>query len=405
MKKEILTSLVVTTLLVWCGGGSSSDQNTTPTQKPQVKVDKTAPVLSSSNKTFKTKVGETLVLVKVSAKDDKDGIIKVIKTGSVDFNTAGTYEVVYTAKDKAGNISKITHTYIVQKQETVEPNLEPTPNLNKVPVAKADSFVVKYGESKTFDVLANDSDENKATLKIIEVDNVVWGTFVVENNKIKFTPDVWFSWEIKTNYTIQDEKGETAKWEIKVNVEKEVIIDTEAPKLSSKNKTFKTKVWAPLKLENITATDNVDKDVKVVKTWKVDFNKAWTYEIVYEAKDTAWNVSKITHTYEVEEKVNEAPVLNSVKVETDYSLQDYGNNNYSISKLVNHPVTFTIDANDTEWDGVSIIVNWEVYNWQTSYTETLNLKWNEIKKFIIEVQDENWNKDKNQDKVIQVKWE
>ncbi len=154
--------------------------------------DTQAPILSSTNKTFTTTLGSPLNLEIVTAKDNKDKNVKVVQSGNVDFNAVGTYNITYTASDKAGNKSSITHTYVVKE-----------------------------------------------------------------------------------------------------------LSDTQAPILSSTNKTFTTTLGSPLNLEIVTAKDNKDKNVQVVQSGNIDFNAVGTYNITYTASDKAGNKSSITHTYVV----------------------------------------------------------------------------------------------------------
>ncbi len=76
-------------------------------------LDTVPPVLSHSTQTFTTTVGTPLILPTVTATDNIDGNVNVVQNGSVDFDTAGTYTITYTATDSAGNSASITHTYIV----------------------------------------------------------------------------------------------------------------------------------------------------------------------------------------------------------------------------------------------------------------------------------------------------
>lgn len=77
------------------------------------------PIISSTAKTFNTMVGTPLVMENVTATDSNDGKINVVQTGTVDFNSSGTYSVTYTATDTAGNSTSITHTYIVEALPTI----------------------------------------------------------------------------------------------------------------------------------------------------------------------------------------------------------------------------------------------------------------------------------------------
>ncbi len=84
-----------------------------PTPDPE--LDTTPPRLSSTNKSFETTVWNPLTLEEVTATDGVDGNVTVVKTGSADFNTAGTYNITYRATDSAGNVSSIVHTYVVNE--------------------------------------------------------------------------------------------------------------------------------------------------------------------------------------------------------------------------------------------------------------------------------------------------
>ncbi len=78
--------------------------------------------------------------------------------------------------------------------------------------------------------------------------------------------------------------------------------DTIPPLLSSEDKTIQATQGNELTLETVTANDNKDWIVNVTRTWEVDFNNPWTYEVKYMATDSAWNKSEITHTYVVNKK-------------------------------------------------------------------------------------------------------
>ncbi|MCP4971815.1 MAG: hypothetical protein GY932_14620, partial [Arcobacter sp.] len=77
-------------------------------------ADTTAPVLNSTTQTYTTTVGTSLTLQTVTANDTVYGDITVVQSGDTpDFDTAGTYNVIYTATDNEGNSASITHTYDV----------------------------------------------------------------------------------------------------------------------------------------------------------------------------------------------------------------------------------------------------------------------------------------------------
>ena len=97
-----------------------------------MKDDLVAPVLNTTNKTFNTTIWNALTLETVTATDNRDENLIVTQTGTVDFNSAGTYNVVYSVMDSAGNESSITHTYIVTFPENNNPSLDT--NINELVV-------------------------------------------------------------------------------------------------------------------------------------------------------------------------------------------------------------------------------------------------------------------------------
>lgn len=170
-------------------------------------MDTTPPVLSSSDKTFTTTVGTPLTLETVTASDNKDGSVTVNQTGNVDFNTAGTYKITYTAKDSAGNTASTTHTYVVNAVAPV----------NTPPTANNDTANTAHNTPATIDVLGNDNDANGDPLTITNVNGTNW-TWAIESNKIKFTPTNGFSWTATATYTISDGNGGTDTASVSVEV-------------------------------------------------------------------------------------------------------------------------------------------------------------------------------------------
>lgn len=84
--------------------------------------DTTAPVLNgiTDKDTIRINVNDqNFQLPKVTATDDYDGEVEVIKQGEVDVTTEGEYKVTYTATDKAGNTATATITIIVDNQAPV----------------------------------------------------------------------------------------------------------------------------------------------------------------------------------------------------------------------------------------------------------------------------------------------
>ena len=96
--------------------------------------DDIAPTIAVEKKLVTTAtVGKKVTVSKATATDNLDGDIttKIITTGTIDINVAGTYTVTYTVSDTAGNVATITRTVkveVAQAQPTtpVEPGTDST---------------------------------------------------------------------------------------------------------------------------------------------------------------------------------------------------------------------------------------------------------------------------------------
>ncbi|HAE36338.1 TPA: hypothetical protein DCX66_02755 [Candidatus Nomurabacteria bacterium] len=74
-----------------------------------ITIDTTAPVISLIGENFLAiKINSEYIESGATALDDKDGVINVITTGTVDTKTVGDYTITYTATDIAGNTSTMT---------------------------------------------------------------------------------------------------------------------------------------------------------------------------------------------------------------------------------------------------------------------------------------------------------
>lgn len=267
------------------GVGSSSNSSkksdatfeVTSKDEPTPASDTTAPVLSSSDKTFTTVVGTSLDLVDVSATDDTDGSVDVSKSGEVDFNTAGTYKVVYTATDSSGNSASITHTYVVNEATST----------NTAPKANDDTVTTAHNTSVTIDVLANDTDTNGDTLSITTATSDD-GDCEIVDSKIKFTPTSGFSWDTTIAYTISDGKGGTDTASVSVEVE---ALNTKPTLLKL------TADWQLLISNQLTnlGLDIADDDLSKV-TWALSYThpaQSWSFS---QSSGTGNTLKNITFT-------------------------------------------------------------------------------------------------------------
>lgn len=282
---------------------------------------------------------------------------------------------------------------------------------NKAPIAKDDSATVEEWKIYSIDVLANDKDPEGKKLNITGISQSNWEFSVVWDN-INFNAKT--PWIYSCKYTISDgSKTDTAKLTVTV---------TEKPKPAPKpTPETPPKIWT-LTNQVLNNGESLDYTIPVTETdwdtptvtvtglpsgftfdaWtnKITWSSttAWISTITVKATDNDGSVTK-TFTIEVKEAVNTAPVLDSVSVSWN-TLISYWNNNYSISKDINHEITFKANWTDQDGDSLQIVINWIVYSW-TSKTLTLNLKLHKIEQFRIEEYD--WNNYSNE-KLVQIWW-
>lgn len=99
----VFSLLIISAIgLTACGGGSSE-------------VDTTPPVITLTGDALETVyVGSTYTDAGAIAIDDRDALVTVISSGTVDTSTAGTYVITYSATDTAGNIANdVTRTVTI----------------------------------------------------------------------------------------------------------------------------------------------------------------------------------------------------------------------------------------------------------------------------------------------------
>ncbi|MBU1669175.1 DUF1566 domain-containing protein [bacterium] len=89
-----------------------------------------------------------------TAKDDRDGVLQVVTTGSMESSTVGIYTITYTATDKAGNKTTTERTVIVKEREVVDTTVATT-TLNE-------STLVNVTES-------NDTDDKEVPIIVTEI--------------------------------------------------------------------------------------------------------------------------------------------------------------------------------------------------------------------------------------------
>jgi len=122
----------------------------------------------------------------------------------------GTVSLTYSVTDWAGASSQADITILVGKP-------------NRQPKAVTDKVGTRPNESRTFDVLANDTDKDDDVLTITEVvDQPKHGTVVLIENALVYTPEPNFVGSDQMTYTVEDVGGLTATGSVKIRVNSDV---------------------------------------------------------------------------------------------------------------------------------------------------------------------------------------
>ena len=90
--------------------------------------------------------------------------------------------------------------------------------VNDAPTAVNDTATVDEDNNALIDVLANDNDIDGDTLTISTVSNPYNGVAVIENGKVKYTPDANYNGDDNLTYTISDGNGATATATVNITV-------------------------------------------------------------------------------------------------------------------------------------------------------------------------------------------
>lgn len=200
--------------------------------------DKTSPVISllGADLLHIVECSQTFIDPGVIAFDNVDTnmITKVVKTGTVDPSTPGTYYIYYNLQDAAGNIAKELKRTVIVDNETVSPDLILLGSLNDVILAYENYVDPGYQTKDTCSGM--DTVIISSTL-----DNTKLGTYTITYKAIDHSK----------NFTILSRTVE--------------VVDTLAPVIVAVSKdTILLNVYQLLPNPLYTLTDNYYKDVNVV---------------------------------------------------------------------------------------------------------------------------------------------
>jgi hypothetical protein len=139
----------------------------------------------------------------------------VVYTSTSDFE--GTAVIPYTISDgKGGNASATLH-------------VEVSPFANALPIAQPDTPAIGRDAPSQIDVLANDFDPNQEALTIVAVGMPQFGTAVIDQNQIRYTPQRSFVGVDRFTYVVEDQQGGRAETAVEVSValENTIIFDVD----------------------------------------------------------------------------------------------------------------------------------------------------------------------------------
>lgn len=219
------------------------------------------------------------------ANDNVDGDItaNVTVTGTVDTNTAGTYELTYRVNDASGNSATAVRTVVVAA-DTVAPIISLL-GRNPESIWQGDEFA-DPGATATDDV------DGDITANIVITGNVdinVPGSYVL-------------------TYSVTDAAGNSASKTRNV----QVIADTAKPSLTLEGSANVTIFVGESFIDpGATSIDNKDGNItaNIVVTGSIDTNTVGTYELTYNVSDSAGNAA--------------TPVVRTINVIAQPTCQDF----------------------------------------------------------------------------------
>lgn len=107
------------------------------------------------------------------------------------------------------------------------PPITPTPE-NNAPVAIDDTYSMFSGQSKTLDVLDNDSDPDNDSLTLISIGEAQFGEAEISSNTILYTPNANYVGDDQVTYVIQDSEGATATATARISISSLDVTTTQA---------------------------------------------------------------------------------------------------------------------------------------------------------------------------------
>jgi len=283
-------------------------------------------------------LGMTYVDAGATAVDNRDENIRVVVSGSVDTSTVGSYEIMYTATDAAGNVTTEIRVVTVLELKVLD-TIPPVITLNGIEVNLfVGDVYVDAGAT------ANDNIDGNITAKVQinnQVDTNIEGNYAV-------------------TYNVTDSAGNVA-----LEVIRTVIVqDTKAPVITLLGNNPQT-IEAGQAYTELNASID-DSSTIVIDSSNVNISVEGNYTVTYNARNSAGNTAlEVIRTVIVQDTI--APVITllgrpniNIPYKTDYidarataNDDGYGDitNNIVMGGDVNTSkageYTITYDVNDT----------------------------------------------------------
>lgn len=255
---------------------NSSSKEISDTTDTNETIDTINPVINIEGKISDTiNIGNSWTDPVVTAMDETDGDItdKIVKSGSVDVNNAGKYEITFSVTDNAGNKSEKIFVVIVKDADIVD---------NEAPViiiSGGNSITINKGDSWSEpEVTAYDNIDGNVSHKIekngsVDANNA--GTYEI-------------------TYTVVDNAGNSASKILTVIVIEKEEIDTTAPVITiNETNPMTVNLGSSFNYPSVTAYDDKDGDLtnEISKSGTVNTSEEGEYKITYTVSDAAGNTA------------------------------------------------------------------------------------------------------------------
>ncbi len=276
---------------------TDSSGNTATTTRTINVVDITPPVITlNGSSTINLFVGDVYNELGATAFDAVSGTTTVVATGTVDTNATGTYTILYSATDVAGNVATTTRDVIVSAV-VVPPSGDAVPPVITLNGSSTINLFVGDVYNELGATVTDNVDATSSATTVGNVDTSTPGNY----------PIIYIATDAAGNHATNVTRT------VIVSNTPVVIPDIVAPVLTLNGGSSIQVLVGTIYTElGATAFDAVSGTTTVVATGTVDTNATGTYTILYTSTDTALNVGSTTRTVTVVDAIipdTQAPTI------------------------------------------------------------------------------------------------